>query len=244
MSALSLTSEQISVSLEIKEGELRIDSRIISDGFGLKSHKDYRNQVLEKYESKFAELGVVLKHPTENGEIVWYLNQAQVNFAGTLARNTEKSVEFKLNLVKAFEFAKTADQRAPISVTPTLQLEQAEKAANHVVNIQALLGVSNPRLAQLLIDVGINHFVESTQPSLPASSEFPEDKWYGIVQIADKIGVKTNASTRVKLGNFVGKKGLERVRESRLCNGMMAEIWCYRDDKLTRSVIEEFANQD
>jgi hypothetical protein len=106
MTALILTPQQISVSLENKDGELRLDSRVVADGFGLKNHKDYRNQVLEKYENTFAELGGVLKTPLENGEIVWYLNQDQVNFAGTLARNTEKAVAFKLNLVKAFSIAK------------------------------------------------------------------------------------------------------------------------------------------
>lgn len=68
MTALSLTPQQISVSLENKEGELRLDSRIVADGFGLKNHKDYRNQVLEKYEATFAELRVVLKTTLSSGE--------------------------------------------------------------------------------------------------------------------------------------------------------------------------------
>jgi hypothetical protein len=99
MANLTLTSQQISVSLENQDGELRLDSRIVADGFGLKNHADYRNHVLLKNESMFAELGVVFKTTLPSGEIVWYLNQAQVNFAGTLARNTEKAVAFKLNLV-------------------------------------------------------------------------------------------------------------------------------------------------
>ena len=106
MTALSLTPQQISVALENKDGELRLDSRIVADGFGMKSHKSYRYDVLEKYESKLAELGAVLFCPLETGEIVWFLNQDQVNFAGTLARNTDKAVAFKLNLVKAFSIAK------------------------------------------------------------------------------------------------------------------------------------------
>jgi hypothetical protein len=89
MTTLILTPQQISVSLEDKEGQLRLDSRIVADGFGLKNHTDYRRQLLEKHEDSFAELGVVFKTTLSNGEIVWYLNQAQVNFAGTLARNTE-----------------------------------------------------------------------------------------------------------------------------------------------------------
>jgi phage regulator Rha-like protein len=106
MSSLILTPQQISVSLEDKNGELRLDSRIVADGFGMKDHTDYRRKVLEKYELELADLGVVFKSTLPTGEIVWFLNQAQVNFAGTLARNTDKAVKFKLNLVKAFEIAK------------------------------------------------------------------------------------------------------------------------------------------
>jgi hypothetical protein len=106
MANLILSPEQISVSLENKDGELRLDSRIMCEGFGLGSHTKYRNNVLVKYESELAELGVLFKTTLPTGEIVWYLNQDQVNFAGTLARNTEKAVAFKLNLVKAFAIAK------------------------------------------------------------------------------------------------------------------------------------------
>jgi hypothetical protein len=106
MSILALTAQQISASLEEQEGELRLDSRIMVDGFGIKSHSDYQYQTLQKYETELSQLGSVFKTEGTSGEIVWYLNQAQVNFAGTLARNTEKAVAFKLNLVKAFEIAK------------------------------------------------------------------------------------------------------------------------------------------
>jgi phage regulator Rha-like protein len=106
MTNLILTPQQISVSLEEKDGELRLDSRIVADGFGISNHTSYRTNVLLKYESAFTELGVILKMTLDNGEIVWYLNQDQANFAGTLARNTERAVNFKLNLVKAFSIAK------------------------------------------------------------------------------------------------------------------------------------------
>jgi hypothetical protein len=104
---------------------------------------------------------------------------------------------------------------------------------------EAILKISNnlqnnPRLAQILIDHAMNDVIDQKQLS-------PADKWYGLVQIADKMGVKTNASTRIKLGHFVGKRyDLDRVRETRLCNGQQTEIWCYRDDELTRLAIEEW----
>jgi hypothetical protein len=86
---------------------LRLDSRIVADGLGVKSHTDYRRKILEQYEKEFNELGVVFKSTLDDGTIIWYLNEAQVNFAGTLARNTPKAVSFKLSMVKAFELAKS-----------------------------------------------------------------------------------------------------------------------------------------
>lgn len=81
MSNIILSAEQIEISLELKKNELRLDSRIVADGLGVKSHKDYRNQILEKYETEFTQLGGVLKTTLENGTILWHLNEAQVIFA-------------------------------------------------------------------------------------------------------------------------------------------------------------------
>lgn len=129
-----------------------------------------------------------------------------------------------------------------IPVPKQLLIEQSKTVAQNVVDIQQLLGGSQPRLAQLLIDIGVNDFVESNQPKLAATNEFPEDRWYSLVSIAEKMGIKTNSSTRTSLGLSVGKMDLERVREERLCNGEMRPIWCYRDNTQTRQAIDEWAD--
>lgn len=136
-----------------------------------------------------------------------------------------------------------------IPASKPLVIEQSKVVAQNVVDIQQLLGGSQPRLAQMLIDIGVNDFIESNQPKLPASHEFPEDKWYGLVQIADKMGIKTDLSTRVKLGQYFtnaikrGDLNVERVREERLCNGQQESIWCYRDNDVTRSAIQAWKKQ-
>lgn len=56
------------------------------------------------------------------------------------------------------------------------------------------------------------------------------------------MGIKTNSSTLVSLSNYVGKRGLDPVREERLCNGEMRQIWCYRDDDATRLSIDMWAD--
>jgi hypothetical protein len=97
--------------LQLKSGELRIDHRIVSEGLGQKSHKSWRENILQKYEAEFEGLGGILKMPLDDGTIVWYLTEAQVNFAGALSRNSVEAVKFKYNLVKAFELAKKLIQQ-------------------------------------------------------------------------------------------------------------------------------------
>lgn len=133
------------------------------------------------------------------------------------------------------------------SQSKPLLIEQSEKVAQSIERIQNSLGRSNPRLAQILVDIGVNDFIESHQPKL-AVAEFPEDRWYGLVQIADKMGISTNASTRTKLGQYISdlvKQGIldvDRVQENRLCNGQYREIWCYRDTEAIRSAIAKWSS--
>jgi hypothetical protein len=131
----------------------------------------------------------------------------------------------------------------PVSQLPSREL--ALETAVAIDRIQDILSKSNPRLAQVLIDCAMNDIVDFNR-SLPASNEFPEDKWHGLVQIASKMGIKTNLSTRVKLGQAIGKRvkelNLERVREERLCNNQYEEIWCYRDNDVVRNAIQQWAD--
>jgi prophage antirepressor-like protein len=124
--------------------------------------------------------------------------------------------------------------------------ELAVETAVAIDRIQDILSKSNPRLAQILIDCAMNDVIELQQPSIAPGQEFPEDCWYGLVQIATKMGIKTNGSTRVKLGQAIGKRvkelNLERVQEKRLCNGQYEDIWCYRDNEVVRNAIKEWAD--
>jgi hypothetical protein len=136
-----------------------------------------------------------------------------------------------------------------IAPQPILQLPSRELAVETAVaidRIQDILSKSNPRLAQILINCAMNDIVDFNR-SLPSSNEFPEDKWYGLVQIASKMGIKTNASTRVNLGQYIGKRvkelNLERVQEERLCNGQSESIWCYRDNNIVRGAINDWHQQ-
>lgn len=152
----------------------------------------------------------------------------------TVAMNADPEKEM-VALAQGYFAKKTREAEVGVSTPKLPSRALAVETAIAIDRIQDILSKSNPRLAQILIDHAMNDVIES-QPKLTAL-EFPEDRWYGLVQIADKMGIKTDASSRVKLGQYVGKLGLERVREERLCNGQFQEIWCYRDNEETRQAI-------
>lgn len=138
-------------------------------------------------------------------------------------------IEREMNKAEAIPPAPEAPKLRPDLLAVEVS-ESIVKISNNLHN--------NPRLAQILIDSAMNTIIDTN--ALPAH-EFPEDQWFGLVQIAEKMGVKANASTRVKLGQYVGKHfDLERVRENRICNGQPTDIWCYRDDEATRSAIAQW----
>jgi KilA-N domain len=138
--------------------------------------------------------------------------------------------------------------KVELAVPSTSQLPSRELAVETAIaidKIQDILSKSNPRLAQILIDCAMNDIIDS-QPKL-ATAEFPEDRWYGLVQIADKMGIKTSASTRTKLGQYIsnliaqGILDVERIKEERLCNGQYQSIWCYRDNDAIRAAIDNWS---
>ncbi len=95
------------ISLQHVGGELRIDHRIVAEGLRQKSHKDWRHNILEKYEADIADFGGVFKTTLDDGTVVWHLNEDQVNFVGSLSRNSRQVINFKKALVKEFSRART-----------------------------------------------------------------------------------------------------------------------------------------
>jgi len=241
------------LSISDLDGHLVVDSRLIALNLGIQHETVIKN--IRKYVGKFQAMGhlrfnigtVTNSVGATNQVIFVYLNELQSSFLMTLSKNTDTVVECKFNLSVAFDKAKSIIKTVIPAPTPH-QLPSRELAVETAIaidKIQDILSKSNPRLAQILIDCAMNDIVEFARPAI--ASEFPEDRWYGLVQIASKMGVKTDSSTRVKLGQYVGKRvkelNLERVQEERLCNGQYEAIWCYRDNDIIRSVILDWNQQ-
>ena len=205
--------------------------------------KSIKNQGHDITENVREVLKLVSRPSRGNTEIVDYELSRFACYVAAMNADPEKEM---VALAQGYFAKQTYKQElldAPKeTTTQTLLIEQSKIVAQCIDDIQNLLAKSNPRLAQILIDIGVNDFVESHQPKLAGNNqEFPEDRWYGLVQIAKKMGISTNLSTRVKLGNYISAKhSFERVREERLCNGQYESIWCYRDNDETRAAIQKW----
>ena len=99
------------LSVREKDGVLVVDSRLIAIELGIK-HGDWMRNVVAKYKSQTEQAFGFLRF--EHGEIKGrgqpekfvYLTEEQAIFFMTLSRNTERVVQCKIQLVKAFTKAK------------------------------------------------------------------------------------------------------------------------------------------
>lgn len=89
------------------------------------------------------------------------------------------SVEFAIQVDFWIDELLTTGKVELESQSKPLLIEQSEKVAQSIERIQNSLGRSNPRLAQILVDIGVNDFIESHQPKL-AVAEFPEDRYHNL----------------------------------------------------------------
>jgi phage regulator Rha-like protein len=92
-----------------RDGALVIDSRLIAQDLGVQ-HKNFL-ETLDKYQNLIEEsFGIIAfetrKSERGRSERVAYLNEDQATFVMTLSRNTDRVVQCKIALVKAFSEAK------------------------------------------------------------------------------------------------------------------------------------------
>ncbi|MGL4931781.1 MAG: KilA-N domain-containing protein, partial [Aeromonas sp.] len=143
------------------------------------------------------------------------------------------SVEYRfavVALIRREKEAAKASMPQPSYLLPSPEL----MAAREIREMTDLLD-DNPRLLQVLIDSRINEFVEKALPD-----NAPQLR--GVAEVAVEMGYKIDDSSRIKLGQFVAKQGLDFKKEKRLCNGVMTPINCYPDTPELREAISAFFN--
>ncbi|MBR8828788.1 MAG: KilA-N domain-containing protein [Gomphosphaeria aponina SAG 52.96 = DSM 107014] len=127
----------------------------------------------------------------------------------------------------------TESERSPKALT----------AAKATRQIYELVGEINPRITQYLIDHCISEIMETLPPSRDSNQTKASEgqRLRGVVEIAEDMGYRCTLSTRTKLGKYVRERmESDGVKEIRLVNGTMREVWCYEDSEQLREIITMF----
>ena len=115
--------------------------------------------------------------------------------------------------------------------------DKAVKVTEAVAYIQDVLGQSNPRLAQFLIDYAISDI-------MPAGTALTGAKLKGVAEIAEQMGFSVGLNNRSQLGKFVKSRcGELAQQEQRLVNGQTRNVACYPEDSdvVKQAIIEFFS---
>lgn len=134
---------------------------------------------------------------------------------------------------------KTGRYESPRTEPAPLPFRQvAVETTDAIAHVQDVLGASNPRLAQILIDYAMQ---DLKLPALPGTS----DRLSGCVEIANDLGYRVGKELG-QLGKYVAsawrsKFGTDPQRDKRECGGAMRNIAVYpSNEPIVIAAIKEF----
>ena len=213
------------LSVREKDGVLVVDSRLIAIELGIK-HGDWMRNVVAKYKSQTEQAFGFLRF--EHGEIKGrgqpekfvYLTEEQAIFFMTLSRNTERVVQCKIQLVKAFSEAKkllekvNSTQTNQDSNNPPKLPSARERLENISLGMDLLsdLGGWDERTQILLKDQVRNILLgDKLQPSLTEGNQtLPPRLEYPVSDRAIDLGYRPTNSQLQQIGKRAKKLYLER----------------------------------
>jgi phage regulator Rha-like protein len=240
-----------------RNGALVVDSRLIAKELGIE-HRALL-QTLDKYLDKIQGFGVVtfeMSKPPEGSkggrpERVAYLTEDQATLLMTFSRNTERVVECKVALVRAFSEAKRVIKEAipaqaeQLLVTPTspARLTMLKEA----VAIGNQLGGFDDRQKMLLKDQLMNLLMQErllaadSTPTIEAAiAAEPEQPKRLEVPISDRcldLGYNPNTKQLLKIGQvaaafYRGRHGRPPQKREQFVGGTTRLVNVYTADDL------------
>ncbi len=205
------------------DGVLVIDSRLIAIELGIK-HKSFM-ETIRKHEKQTEQAFGILRF--ETAEIIGkgqpekfvYLTEEQSIFMMTLSRNTERVVECKIQLVKAFSEAKKLLEKAKSTQTnqksnnpPLPSARERLETIRLGMDLFSELGGWDERTAVLLKDQVRNILLgDRLQPSLTQNSQTePPRLEYPVSDRAIDLGYRPTHGQLLQISKRVKKLYLER----------------------------------
>ncbi|MGL5197228.1 MAG: Rha family transcriptional regulator [Chroococcales cyanobacterium] len=225
-----------------EKGELVVDSRLVAEQLDI-NHANLL-KTIKKHQTQLEQaFGVVVfetRQPPKGSaggrpEVFALLTEPQAITLMTFSRNTEKVVQCKIGLVKAFEFAK-AQLKEPEPIAQKRQLPQRDavefiEAAEKLSRLQV-----NAQLRQLLEDALVDDLslgkTNTSVAILPAEKEYTMVKvrarelGYGVKAIGNGSGIGRFVANRVQF-KFHKRVGDYQVKHYEVCPELDAAIHEY-----------------
>lgn len=216
-----------SIQVVDKGDSLVVDSRLVAQGLGIQ-HKNFL-ETIKKYESRLEQdFGAItfetVASTMPNGRInpnpekFYWLTEPQTTFLMTLSRNTDRVVECKANLVRAFIEAKQAKQSVPQSYAQAL-LEAGRLA----------LALEKAEAEKALLEEQNEHLAEAVDELYDYSSIIRIAKFNNVCETRFKWQVLKAMS--VRMGYEIKRVPCPRFEWKNLYH---SDVWrvCYPDMKL------------
>ena len=198
------------LALTLVGNEYLADSRLIAKGIGVEHEVFIRT--LKKYQAKLERWGILR---FQNGEIQGrgqpekyvMLNRNQAAFAITLSRNTDQVVEFKMDLIDAFDRMEKQLAEAKERLAKIAQLQERVEPLNALDTLErsSLYAIKEIRnLRQLIADKSIKKRVseEDLEDFLAALERFEDKQRKALARVVQEQEVS------LEISRLLGEPGL------------------------------------
>ena len=254
------------LSVQEKDGVLVVDSRLIAIELGIK-HGDWMRNVVAKYQSQTEQAFGHLRF--ENGTVTnsvgavnkvrfVYLTEEQSLFFMTLSRNTERVVQCKIQLVKAFSEAKKLLEKAKSTQTnqesnnpPLPSARERLETIRLGMDLFTELGGWDDRTAVLLKDQLRNILLgDRLQPSQGITDRQPRLE-YPVSDRAIDLGYQPKFKQLLQIGKkakklYVERHGTEPVKREQFVGGTtrMVNSYGFEDLDLLDEAISDVMDKE
>ena len=232
-----------SLQITTQNDSLVVDSRLIAPMLDIE-HRAMR-QTIDKYLLQLQSLGVVtfeMSKPSEGSqggrpERFCYLNEDQAIFVMTLSRNTQKVVECKLKLVKAFKEARARLNN--IDIFEETQKSLPPKTRDVIEYIEAsekILNFPDSRL-QRLLKARLEHELSLQEVNQKMLTSSQSENYTTVTVLAHSLGYSSQQiGNGVKLGRYVKQYITPAFKDYQ----GQYEVWHYHVTDRLKNVIHDY----
>ena len=232
-----------SLQIITQNDSLVVDSRLIAPMLDIE-HKNLLANI-RKYLTQIEQFGQVLFKTATVQNVVGavnevsfcYLNEDQAIFVMTLSRNTQKVVECKVKLVKAFKEARARLNNIDIfEETPKPLPPKTRDVIEYVEASEKILNFPDSRL-QRLLKARLEHELSLQEVNQKMLTSSQSDNYTTVTVLAHSLGYSSQQiGNGVKLGRYVKQYIAPAFKDYQ----GQYEVWHYKVTDRLKNVIHDY----